>query len=109
MTSIDLFFVIATVSLILITFFTCWALLYLALILKKVLFTLEEFERGWNGIIKGFEDLREKIVNLHAYASLGIGSMKTLVDLFQKHLEHRSEKKSGHKKKSDTKEDEEDT
>ncbi|GEM_PF-3275032 len=108
MTSVDLFFVIATVSLILITFFSCWALLYLALILKKVLFTLEELDRGWNGIVQGLEDMREKIVNLRAYAALGIGSVKTLVELFQKHLENRGIKSSKHKKKSDLKDSEDD-
>ncbi len=106
MTSVDLFFVIATVSLILITFFSCWALLYFALILKKVLFTLEEFERGWNGVTQGFEDIREKLINLRAYTAVGVGSIKTLIELFQKHLENRGVKNPKRKKKSDSHEDE---
>lgn len=101
MTSIDLFFLIATVSLILITFFVCWALLYVALILKKILTTCEDFENGWNAMLQKFEEVREKISNLRAYTAIGAQSIKTLVDLFQKHLEKNSEKQSKRKKKSD--------
>lgn len=101
MTSIDLFFVVATISLILITFFSCWALLYLALIFKKFLSTLELFENKWNEVVQGIEDLREKISNFRAYTALGAQSIKTITELFQKYLEKKGTYSQKRKKKDD--------
>lgn len=101
MSSIDLFFLIATLAVVFITLFLCWALFYCISILRKINNAIDEVQNGFQTVLDFIKDFGERISSMKSILSLVGQSAHTLIELSQKHLQSTIRKKTKKQKEDE--------
>ena len=90
----DLLYIVISISVLIFTIFSCWALYYLARILQQMFKVIKETRARLNKFDELVKMITEKIEHSTAYLPLIGQGIKKLVEL----IKNRSEKKKRSKK-----------
>jgi len=90
----DLLYIVISVSVLVFTIFSCWAIYYLARILQQMFKVIKETRDRLNKFDELVKMIKEKIEHSVSYLPLIVEGVKKLVEL----MKNRAEKKKRSKK-----------
>jgi uncharacterized protein YoxC len=93
MTTLDLFLGIATVALIVLTFFACWTMYYVVGVLQRIHQFFDEFEKGMHTIGRSLDEVTRRAEVLKTTVEFLIQSGKTLMSAYQRRSSGKRAKK----------------
>lgn len=93
----DLLYIVISVSVLIFTIFSCWAIYYLARILQQFFKVVKETRERLNKVDELVKMVKEKIKFSTSYLPLIGEGVKKLVEI----IKNRAEKKKRNKKKED--------
>ncbi|MFH1661965.1 MAG: hypothetical protein ABIA02_02630 [Candidatus Falkowbacteria bacterium] len=98
-TSKDLLYIAISISVAGLAFFTCWAIFYLAMILRQSFKIVKEMRERINKIDEIIKIIKEKACKKSAHIALVGEGVKKLFEMIKKHSEKDRKKKKTTKKK----------
>lgn len=93
MTTLDLFFGVTTVAIIVLTFFACWTMYYIVGLLRRMHGFLDECERGINSLGRSFEEVARRAEVFKSTIEFLMQTGKSLMGVYQKRTGKRTKKK----------------
>lgn len=90
----DLLYIAISVSVLMFTIFSCWAIYYLARILQQMFRVVRETRDRLTKLDELFSALKAKIEHSASYLPLIVQGVKKMVEI----MKNRAEKKKGNKK-----------
>lgn len=98
-TSKDLLLVVMAISVFGLTFFTCWAIFYLSMILRQGFKIVKEMRDRLHKVDEVIKTLKEKIEHSTSYLMLIGEGVKKLVEVIKEHTDKDKKKRTVKKKK----------